>query len=827
MTLRRTLLYLLSALALILLGGRILAAIYVDFQWYSSLGAADLWREKAFAMLVTRGGSALAAALFVFANLYAVRQSVVSLVLPRRVGNIEIGEEVSGRRMLAAAAVISLLLGGLLTLPRVSWISLLRVRHGATFGESDPYFENDFAFWVNWLPLEQAMFVWGLITVLATAAVVIFLYALTPSLRWERGSLFVSNYVRRHLTILGALLLVVLAWNYRLDGFGLLLSGSGPDGAFSYIDHRARLNANIWLSLITMVAALVIAWFGWSGQLRLALITVVGLLLLSVGLRTVMPAGIRRLAVVHDSEARERPYTAIRAGFTRRAFALDRVAIETEGLAFESAAEASRSVSVWDPLALARALAMGAGRAEVVPPAVGWAPGPEGLIAVVPTPGSGVAPAARAEDWDLIRVLAMAGDMRGDPIAIGADGRPFPRPQRSAPLVVYPGATGHVILEDTFGRLGAPEIESLRSRLAHAWSMQNVPLLFGELPQIRPRIIMTRDLRERVRAIAPFLTVGTAIWPLVAADTVHWMVDLYSTSRTYPLSDRVLLGDREYRYAQRAATAIVNGSTGRVLLVADPGVDPVTRGFMTAFPSLFTTWNRVPESLIRAVPPAVDEVRMHAVVLARFGLRGETLRRGRPADWEGADTLFARGAPPLFMVPGGALGWSHAVLDARDRIAGLVVGTGGEVRTSHWLPIPSEGERWPTTLDLLQRAVDTIADFPRDARGVRGRLRLLPTPEEPLILQTIYAWHDDAPPTLARVAAIARGRVRLGTSVAVALGVPDHAVTEDVQPLDPTEFRRRVAELYDAMRSAIARGDWVAFGTAYEALGTLLQRPSQ
>ncbi len=826
MTLRRTLLYLLGALAAVLLGGRIIAAIYVDFQWYSTLGAATLWREKAFAMLVTRGGSALLATLFVFANLYAVRQSVVSLVLPRRVGNIEIGEEVSGGRMLAIAGVISLLLGALLTLPAGSWVSALRVRHGTSFGESDPYFENDFGFWVNWLPLEQAMFLWSLIAVLATAAVVIFLYALTPSLRWQSGSLFVSNYVRRHLTILGALLLVVLAWNYRLDGFGLLLSGSGPDGAFSYIDHRARLNANIWLSLITLVAALVIAWFGWSGQLRLALITLVGVLLLSVGLRTVMPAAIRRLAVVHDSEARERPYAAIRAGFTRRAFALDRVVRDTEGLAYESAAEASRSVAVWDPLALARAHAAVA-RADVLPPAIGWMPDPEGLIAVIPQPGAGATAASRAEGWSLVRVLAMAGDMRGEPIAIGADGRPFPLPARSAPLLVYPGASGHVVVEDTLGRIGAPELASLRSRLAHAWSMQNVPLLFGDLPQIRPSIIRTRDLTERVRAIVPFLTVGSVIWPLVAADTVHWMVDLYSASRTFPLSDRVLLDEREYRYAQRAATAIVNGSTGRVLVVADPGMDPVTRGFMSAFPSLFTTWNRIPESLIQAVPPAVDEVRMHAVVLARYGLRGEMVRRGRPAGAEGADTLFARGAPPLFMLPGGILGWSHAVLDARDRIAGLVVGTGGDERLSHWLPLAHEGERWSTTLDLLQRAVDTIADFPQDARGVRGRLRLLPTHEEPLIVQTLYAWRDDGPPTLARVAAVARGRVRLGASVAAALGVPDPAVANDAEPLDHVEFRRRVAELYDAMRAAIGRGDWVAFGGAYEALGTLLQRPSQ
>ena len=73
----------------------------------------------------------------------------------------------------------------------------------------------------------------ALTTVLFATVVVIFFYALTPSLRWDRGTLYVSHYVRRHLAALGAVLLntinqalvasqVSAFWNQAVAGFLLL-----------------------------------------------------------------------------------------------------------------------------------------------------------------------------------------------------------------------------------------------------------------------------------------------------------------------------------------------------------------------------------------------------------------------------------------------------------------------------------------------------------------------------------------------------------------------------------------------------------------------------
>ena len=101
---------------------------------------------------------------------------------------------------------------------------------GRPFGETDPYFGADLGFFVYWLPFETAVHYWAIVVLVSITVLVILLYALTPSLRWERGTLHVSAYVRRHFTILGAVLLLILAWKNAgyvgLDYFLLPLLGT-------------------------------------------------------------------------------------------------------------------------------------------------------------------------------------------------------------------------------------------------------------------------------------------------------------------------------------------------------------------------------------------------------------------------------------------------------------------------------------------------------------------------------------------------------------------------------------------------------------------------
>src|SRR4051812_47144802 len=323
MNMRRWLMLGLGVAAVLLILGRALAGAYSDYLWYDALGAGALWRLRLSNELALRIGSALCAGTFAFFNLYAVRQSVVQLVFPRRVGNLEISEEVSGRYLMGAAIALSAVLGLLLAIPHGDWTALVLARTGRLFGELDPYFNADLGFFVYWLPLENTLWTWAFLCVIVVSLTVILLYALTPSLKWQRGSVYASMYVRRHFTILAGILLLMLAWSFRLDMYALLTQGSGADGSFSWVDHQYGIPGNLLLSILTLGAGLIVMWASSVGQFRLAVVSVLSVIVMSLVAREVVPAAAQRLGPGTERASREQPYVAARISYTRRAFGVD------------------------------------------------------------------------------------------------------------------------------------------------------------------------------------------------------------------------------------------------------------------------------------------------------------------------------------------------------------------------------------------------------------------------------------------------------------------------------------------------------------------------
>src|SRR5687768_11906428 len=106
---RRGALITLGAVALLLVAGREIASLYTDHLWFQGMGASRLWRTRLAYTAAITGLSAILAGLVVFLNLYAVRRSIVSLILPRRVANIEIGEEVPGHYLMSIVVGLSVL----------------------------------------------------------------------------------------------------------------------------------------------------------------------------------------------------------------------------------------------------------------------------------------------------------------------------------------------------------------------------------------------------------------------------------------------------------------------------------------------------------------------------------------------------------------------------------------------------------------------------------------------------------------------------------------------------------------------------------------------
>jgi uncharacterized membrane protein (UPF0182 family) len=129
----------------------------------------------------------------------------------------------------------------------------------------------------------------------------------------------------------------------------------------------------------------------------------------------------------------------------------------------------------------------------------------------------------------------------------------------------------------------------------------------GKLPfsdDVTPdsRLLMRRNIRERVAALAPFLTFDQDPY-LVVGDSgrLSWILDAYTTSDTYPYSTHYNLGDNSVNYIRNSVKVVIDAYNGTTTFyVFDPS-DPIIATYRSIFPSLFKDASLMPADLRRHV----------------------------------------------------------------------------------------------------------------------------------------------------------------------------------------------------------------------------------
>ncbi|MDQ3675157.1 MAG: UPF0182 family protein [Gemmatimonadota bacterium] len=500
---RRLLLGVVIAAAL-LVAGRALSAAYADYSWYRAMNASALWSERfvdLFLIYVVGAGLSFGIAL---ANFWTLARSIGALTLPRRMANVEFGEAVPRRYLDRFAIALSLGVAAVMLPLLPPWTSLALLRRGVSFDERDPYFHHDLAFYTTWLPFEKGVYTWLMLLIVTVSLVVIALYSLTPGLRWDRSGLRMSTVVRRHLSVLAAVILLLTTWSYRLASYDLLIQTGAEADSFSYVEHQWLLPGLLILSIATVAAAATMLFSGWTGQLRTSFVAVTGVIILSIAVQEVVPLIVERFTPAEAMAASQRPYTAVRAQFTERAY---------------------------DVPIMTRTSTLGT-----------RAPATD-------------APAIEIEE----------------------------RPSFQQDSLVYPGATGLLVISQPQLDVSGQRLGGGLARLAYAWAYQSLALLSDSLPH-RGRLVTVRDVRRRVEALAPVFAQGTTATPLFHADTLYWKLELYSASSDYPLSEPRVLGGGERTYFRHAATALVNGRTARVSFAPVANPDPIAREWLRSFP---------------------------------------------------------------------------------------------------------------------------------------------------------------------------------------------------------------------------------------------------
>jgi uncharacterized protein len=142
------------------------------------------------------------------------------------------------------------------------------------------------------------------------------------------------------------------------------------------------------------------------------------------------------------------------------------------------------------------------------------------------------------------------------------------------------------------GAFGIP-ISSLFRKLVISGYFRDEKLFFSVNIDANSKMLMHRNIVERVKTLTPFLALDKDPYPIVTPQRIYWVQDAYTISEEYPvskISHFTFAGESEpraFNYIRNSVKVVIDAFDGSVsYYVSDPS-DPVIQGYSRAFPGLF------------------------------------------------------------------------------------------------------------------------------------------------------------------------------------------------------------------------------------------------
>jgi uncharacterized membrane protein (UPF0182 family) len=215
----------------------------------------------------------------------------------------------------------------------------------------------------------------------------------------------------------------------------------------------------------------------------------------------------------------------------------------------------------------------------------------------------------------------------------------------------YPSGSDNVFSRYE-GKGGFP-ISSFGMRLVAAVAEGDPNILLTQQLTPQSRMMILRDIRERVEKLAGFLTWETDPY-LVLTDSgrLVWTIDGYTTSGAHPYARRIdVAGIGPVNYMRNAVKATVDAYDGETrFYIFDPS-DPIIQAYERLFPRLFQPESAMPADLRAHVRYPELLFRVQAEAYRTFHMQDPQAFYNREDLWDIAKTVRGQGQTAAPMAP--------------------------------------------------------------------------------------------------------------------------------------------------------------------------------
>ncbi len=732
-----------------------------------------------------------------------------------------------------AAAVLGLFAGASAT---GQWRTYSLWRHSQSFGTEDPYFNKDVGFYVFELPFWHYIVDYVMaLAVVGLLATILMNYLFGGIRLSARPGERLTSAAQIQVSALLAMFVIAKAVDYWLDRFDLVTNSGSIFTGMGYTDEKAVLPAKEILAGIAIVCALLFLANIWRRTWLLPSVGVALFALSAIILGLIVPTVVQAIRVNPNVPDREDPYIKANIDATRAAYQLDQIDVRNVGGTavagdgrlealdgmtakiplvdpqivseiFEQQQQVRAYYSVPNVLDVDRYDVDGTDRAVVLGvrelDQSGLAENDQNWsnLHTAYTHGNGViaafanqrpeddssqetgiqwAEGAEADENTLSRLAGPDGyETRvyfGEQspsysiVGLDPDGGPvefdLPRGDRSEEDV----ATTYD------GEAGVP-IGNLFNQLLYAVRFSEPNLLLSSRVHENSKILYDRNPRQMVEKVAPWLTVDSDPYPAVVDGRIQWILDGYTVTDKYPLSQRESLETMtddalqenngfqtlptdEINYLRNSVKATVDAYDGTVELYEWDTEDPILKAWEAVFPDVVQPKDAIPEALEEHLRYPEDLFKAQRYQFQRYHETSASAWFEGSSRWEvpSDPQLTSRLQPPyrLFTDTGDGEEWSltsvYVPRDKENNLAAYMAvnsdATSDDYGKVSVLELPNEPTGGPlqiantfaTNEDVSQALLPYTTG---DADRVPGNLLTVPIGDDFIYVQPVYTRRD-------------------------------------------------------------------------------------
>jgi uncharacterized protein len=903
--------------------GSAVSRVLTNFWWYKELGHTEVfWTPIAARVCVGLFFAVAFFALF-YGSLFLARK-----ISPRLLPVTEDGEgnvfewatkrHWTGRIILFISLVVAIIVG-------ISyggrWEEILLFLNRVDFGYADPQFGKDASFFVFTLPVWSTLVNFVGVSMLFTFIATAFVYVADRAMVLnEKNKVRLAPHVKAHLSAIIAIAFVAKAADYMLQTWELDFSTRGVTFGASYTDVHASLPVLHFLAIVSLVAAAIflinIRYKGW----RLPAIAIAIMFLTWALAGKAYPAIIQAARVSPNEINYESPYIAKNIEATRWAFGLEDISkvnfeatTDLTAAAVKANAGTTGNVRLWEPrpaldtysqiqeirlyysfvdvdvdrydingqyrqvLLSGRELDQTQLQAQsqtwvnkhlTYTHGYGFVMSPVNVASGDGLPILFVSniPPTTNTDLRIARPEIYYGELGNNFVVVKTTNKEFDYPQ------------GDENVFTTYQGRGGVPIGSKSRQLAFAFRFGDPKLLFSVLTA-DSRIMYNRTIKERVEALAPFLTFDSDPYLVLRDDgSLSWLWDAYTSTDRFPYSEP----HDSVNYIRNSVKVVIDAYNGDVTLYQIDKNDAVANTWGKVYKGLFTPGDQMPADLKRHWRYPEDLFSAQAAVLATYHMTDPQIFYNKEDVWEIPTEIYGNEEIPVvpyyevLTLPGQTAPEFSLVRPfvplSKKNMASLMVARQDGEHYGELMVVdfpknklvygPSQMEARISNDPVISSQLTLWSQA--GSQVIRGNLLVVPIEQSIVYFEPVYLQAEQSPiPELTRVIAAYGDQVVMEPTLADALGklfgadfgeettsttgqqttttggtttttappttttVPPSTTTTTgtgtTLPTDVASLIQLANQHYEAAIAAQRAGDWATYGAEIQALGQVLE----